>query len=136
MTAPTNSELGRIVAVHPIAPAQMQRAVFIAVLAFLFFLATMFAFYIRQNLLYFLLASAFLVLYLAMMFAVIMRRKTVVEVRENGFRLKDRTALWPRIASVADDGKITLDDGSHIDIPAAILDRDRLLDFIRNRITA
>ena len=49
------------------APAQLQRAVFIAVLSFLFFLAMMFAYYIRQSALYFLLATAFLIVYLITM---------------------------------------------------------------------
>jgi hypothetical protein len=50
-----------------IQPAQLQRAVFIAVLSFMFFLAMMFAFYIRQSMLYFLLATAFLILYIVTM---------------------------------------------------------------------
>jgi len=60
----------------PMAPAQLQRAVFIAVLSFLFFLAMMFAYYIRQSAVYFLLATAFLIIYLLTMFSFVrMRRK-------------------------------------------------------------
>lgn len=53
----------------------MQRAVFIAVLSFLFFLAMMIAFYIRQSMLYFLLASAFLIVYIFTMIAFLRLRK-------------------------------------------------------------
>src|SRR5437773_12397915 len=58
LVAPTPKEVGKL---PP--PAQVQRAVFIAVLSFLFFLAMMIVFYIRQSMLYFLLATAFLIVY-------------------------------------------------------------------------
>lgn len=62
------------------APAELQRAVFIAVLSFLFFLAMMFAYYIRQSLLYFLLATAFLIIYLITMFSFVrLRRKAGIK---------------------------------------------------------
>ncbi len=57
------------------APAQTQRAAFIAVLSFLFFLAMMFAYYIRQSMLYFLLATAFLIIYFVMMFSFVRLRR-------------------------------------------------------------
>jgi len=60
---------------HPPSPAQMQRATFIAVLSFLFFLAMMFAFYIRQSMLYFLLATGFLIVYLVTMVSFVRLRK-------------------------------------------------------------
>ena len=51
----------------PIPPAKLQRAVFVALLSFMFFLAMMLMFYLRQSMLYFLLASGFLVLYIVTM---------------------------------------------------------------------
>ncbi|MFN0276973.1 MAG: hypothetical protein ACKVRN_00060 [Pyrinomonadaceae bacterium] len=61
---------------HAITSGQLQRAVFIAVLSFLFFLAMMFAYYIRQSGLYFLLATAFLIIYIVTMISFIrLRRK-------------------------------------------------------------
>ena len=59
----------------PIPPAQIQRAVFIAVLSFMFFLAMMLAFYIRQSMLYFLLATAFLLVYIVTMISFVKLRK-------------------------------------------------------------
>jgi hypothetical protein len=57
-------------------PVQLQRAAFIAVLSFLFFLAMMFTYYVRQSLLYFLLATAFLVVYVITMISLFrLRRK-------------------------------------------------------------
>lgn len=57
-------------------PAHLQRAVFIAVLSFLFFLAMMFAYYIRQSALYFLLATAFLIVYLVTMISFVRLRRS------------------------------------------------------------
>lgn len=56
-------------------PAHVQRAVFIAVLSFMFFLAMMFAFYIRQSVLYFLLATAFLIVYIVTMISFVRMRR-------------------------------------------------------------
>lgn len=55
-------------------PSQLQRAIFIAVLSFLFFLAMMFAYYIRQSALYFLLATAFLIVYIITMISFVRLR--------------------------------------------------------------
>jgi hypothetical protein len=61
----------------PIDADQIQRAAFIAILSFLFFLAMMFAFYIRQSMLYFLLATGFLIVYLVTMVSFVrLRRKS------------------------------------------------------------
>jgi type IV secretory pathway VirB6-like protein len=59
----------------PMPPAQLQRAVFIAVLSFFFFMAMMLAFYIRQSILYFLLASAFLIVYIITMISFVRMRR-------------------------------------------------------------
>lgn len=59
----------------PVQPAQLQRAVFIAVLSFFFFMAMMLAFYVRQSILYFLLASAFLVVYIVTMVSFVKMRR-------------------------------------------------------------
>ena len=63
-----------------ISATQLQKAVFIAVLSFLFFLAMMFAYYIRQSPLYFLLATAFLIIYLITMISFVrLRRKAGIK---------------------------------------------------------
>lgn len=59
-----------------ISPDQLQRAVFIAVLSFLFFLAMMFAYYVRQSALYFLLATAFLIVYIVTMISFVRLRRS------------------------------------------------------------
>jgi len=56
--------------------ARVQRAVLIAVLSFMFFLAMMIAFYVRQSMLYLLLATAFLVVYIFTMISFVRLRRT------------------------------------------------------------
>lgn len=126
------ANLGKLIAIHGIAPAYLQRAVIIVVLSFMFFLAMMFAFYIRQSVGYFLLASAFLVLYLLTMFSWVMQRKSVVEIYENGFKYKKRTVMWNEILSV-DGNTVVVETGKPVAIPATIQDVDKLLTLIRQR---
>lgn len=130
MTEPPKT-LGKLIAVHPIAPALVQRAVFIAALAFMFFLAMMFTFYLRQNILYFLLASAFLVLYLVMMFALLMQRRSTVEVCENGFRTKKQSIRWTDVVSVSDEGVLELRSGKNTAIARSVVAFEELLVTLR-----
>lgn len=129
----TNKNLGKLVAIHGIAPAYLQRAAFIVVSSFLFFLAMMFAFYIRQSVGYFLLASAFLVLYLLTMFSWVMQRRSVVKIYKNGLSYKNRSVFWNEIESV-DDAAINIRDEKPIMIPKTIHDFAKLLDTIRQRM--
>lgn len=130
MTAGSQS-LGKLIAVHPIAPALVQRAVFITALSFLFFLTTMFTFYLRQNILYFLLASAFLVLYLVMMFALLMQRRSTVEVCENGFRTKKQSIRWTDMLSVSEEGTVELSSGKNIVLVRSIVAFEDLVATLR-----
>ena len=123
--------LGKLVAVHPLAPAHIQRAAFIAVLAFLFFLGMMLMFYMRESLLYFLLASAFLVVYIITMLSWVIQRKNVVQVFEGGFSYKSKQASWDQVSLVASDGTVSLNDETKIVISPAIRDFGAVLDSIR-----
>lgn len=126
--------LGKLVAVHPIASPVIQRAVFVAALSFAFFLGMMFLFYLRQSFLYFLLATAFLVLYLGMMASFITLRKKTIEVRENGISFKKARFLFTEITNITDGGTITLNDKRTIDIPTSLSNRDELIASIASKI--
>jgi hypothetical protein len=78
----------------------MQRAVFVAVLSLIFFLAMMFAFYLLQSFLYFLLASAFLVIYLVTMLGIYDQRRNVLNIYEQGVCYKKFSARWEDVESV------------------------------------
>src|SRR5215468_5745159 len=97
--ASDQADPGRLLAVHPVASIYVQRAVFIGILSFLFFLATMFAFYLRQNFLYFLLSTAFLIVYLITMFSWFMQRNLAVKIYENGLDCRKRFIKWDEIES-------------------------------------
>jgi len=92
--------LGKLISVHPTAPIYMQRAVFVAVLSLIFFLAMMFAFYLLQSFLYFLLASAFLVIYLVTMLGIYDQRRNVLNIYEQGVCYKKFSARWEDVESV------------------------------------
>ncbi len=128
-----NRNLGKLVAVYELAPEHIQRAAFITALSFLFFLAMMFVFYIRQNILYFLLASAFLVVYLVTLFSWVKQRRSVVKVHENGLNYKGRSVLWSEIESVDDSGEINLCNEKSIVIPKTIHGFANLIDSVRQK---
>lgn len=95
-----STDFGKLERTHGIAPAFMQRAVIVAVLSFLFFLGMMLGFYVRQNIGYFLLASAFLLVYVLTMFGWLVMRKYNVKIYENGIVYKKFEALWNEIEAV------------------------------------
>ena len=130
----TTKGLGKLIAVHPIAPALVKRAVFNAAHSFMFFLTMMFTFYLRQNILYFLLASAFLVLYLVMMFALLMQRRSTVEVFENGFRTKKQSIQWSEVVSISDEGVVELASGRHVVLAHSVVDFDLMISNLRRQV--
>jgi len=97
--------LGKLISIHTIAPAFLQRAVIIAVLSFAFFLAMLAVFSIRQNFIYFFLSTAFLIVYLFTMFGWLMMRKNILKIYENGITYRKFTARFSEIESVESNNK-------------------------------
>lgn len=130
-----SKNMGRQISTHPIAPLYVQRAVFIALLSFLFFVAMMFAFYIRQSMLYFLLATAFLLVYLFTMFSWFIQRKSIVHVYELGIDFKDRSLAWDEIDSVRHDQKVVIipKNGKPLELPSTISEPAALVRYVRFR---
>lgn len=85
---------------HSTAPAYLQRAAIVAVVSFLFFMAMLVAFYIRQQFGYFLLSTGFLVVYVFTLIGWLMQKRNIVSVYENGLRYRKFLASWDEIASV------------------------------------
>jgi hypothetical protein len=129
--AVSSKDLGKLVAVYGPAPAFLQRAVFLTVLSFLFFLGTMFVFYLRQGFVYFILASAFLVLYLVSLVSVIAQRKNVLVVYEHGIGFKKASARWNEILAVSDDGLVQLTRERSMIIPKSLNDFGGVIGHIR-----
>jgi len=127
-------DLGKLTGIFPIAPAFAQRAVFVAVLSFMFFLSMMFAFYLLKNIIYFILSSAFLILYLIMMFAWLMQKRSAVELFEGGIILKKRKITWNEMASISEHGEIDLAAGEKLQISTSLYERELLISHIERNI--
>lgn len=128
------TDLGRLKGVFPISPALAQRAVFVAVLSFMFFLSMMFAFYLLKNIIYFILSSAFLILYVIMMFAWLMQRRAAVELYEKGIVIKKRRLRWLDIKAVDENGEMKLATGDDLAISTSLYERDLLISHIKANI--
>ncbi len=129
-----SGKLGKQIAAYSVAPAYLQHALFISLLSLLFFLGMMAAFYIRQSTGYFLLASAFLVIYLVMFISWVFHRRTSLNLHESGLSYKNRHILWNEIESIK-DGRINIRAGRPIVIPAAISESSELLAAVQYRLT-
>jgi hypothetical protein len=135
-TTKTSRDLGRMTAVHPVAPVHTQRALIISVLSFLFFLGMMVGFYLRQNIGYFLLATAFLVVYFVTMFSWFVQRKSVIRVFERGIQYKANYLEWKDIESVHEGNNMVINvrDGNPIELPSVIAEPEALVRNIRFHI--
>lgn len=93
-------QLGTLISVHGIAPVFLQQAAIVAVVSFIFFLVMLIAFSIRQNVGYFLLATAFLIVQLFTLFGFFAIKRSIFKIFENGFTYKKHVCLWSEIESI------------------------------------
>ena len=96
----TTKTLGKLQAVHRTSPIFLQRAAIVAAVSFVFFLAMMVAFSIRQHFGYFLLATAFLIVQLFTLFGWLTQRRNELKLHENGFTFRKKACLWDEIESM------------------------------------
>lgn len=133
-----NHNLGRLVSVHGLQPAYLQRAVFVVVLSFLFFLGTMVIFYLQQGFVYFLLSTAFLVIYLVTMTSWILQRRNVVKLYENGIEYRKYSWLWNEIDSIsageANTVVVSSKSGAKFTISATISGLDQIVRTIKSKL--
>jgi hypothetical protein len=93
-------QLGALVRIYGIAPASLQRAAIVAIVSFVFFLLMLVVFSLRQNVGYFLLATAFLIVQLFTLFGFFAAKRTVFKQFVNGFTYKKHVCLWDEIDSI------------------------------------
>lgn len=131
------SSLGKLIAVHAVSPVHQQRAAVVAGLSFLFFLATMVLVYVRGHFGYFLLSTAFLVVFVFTMIGWWMQRRNVVEVFDRGLIFRKYTATWAEITAVERDRddtlRLTKGVRNTLTIPKTIHALDDLEAYIRSR---
>lgn len=125
-------KLGKLESVHGVSPVYLQRAIIVIVLSFIFFLAMLIAFTLRQQVGYFLLATAFLIVKLFTLFGFMSQRKKVVLLYENGLVLGKQICFYDEIKEIKlkqtskmiggerNECEITKTDGEKIIFPEAI----------------
>ncbi|MGD9562170.1 MAG: hypothetical protein AB7F88_08110 [Pyrinomonadaceae bacterium] len=133
----TPQDLGRLISSHSTSPAYLQRAAIVAVISFVFFLATLGAFYIRQQIGYFLLSTAFLIVYLFTLIGWVMQKRNVVTLYEKGLKYKSFHAAWHEIAYVntSPDGlTIKRTERERTLIPRSVSGYEHILLAVKNGI--
>ncbi|MGD9589155.1 MAG: hypothetical protein AB7Q37_01175 [Pyrinomonadaceae bacterium] len=129
--------LGGLVSRHRIAPRILQRAAIVAAVSLIFFLAMLVAFYSRGNFGYFALAAAFLTVYIFALVGLLVRRRKVVSIFENGIRYGNFSAAWTDIVSVnADkDGlSLTRTDRGKCHIPSSMAGFEAILHSVQRGV--
>lgn len=121
-TPEPRKDLGKLVAVHSTSPLFLQRATIVALASFVFFLVMLAAFYVRPQIGYFVLATAFLVVDLFTLIGIWMQKRNVVKLFEKGIAYKKFRAAWNEIESVKVDkaGLQIAKSGESTLIPASI----------------
>ena len=102
------TDLGPVVTEHRIAADQVQKVAIVAPLSFIFFLAMLVAFYLRNSLGYFILSSGFLVVYLFTMFGFFSMKKKVFRFHQNGISFKKMRLPFELISKVHLDSRVGL----------------------------
>jgi len=126
-------DMGKLISVHCISPMYLQRALFIAMLSFVFFLAMMVGFYLLQSIGYFLLATAFLLVYLVTMISWVLLRRGQLSMFEKGLTYKKSCVLWDDISDVDENGEIITSKGEKVALPKSINNFGIVLNVIRTK---
>lgn len=134
--------LGKLVSTHGTSPAYLQRAAIVAVVSFVFFLAMLVAFYVRQHIGYFALSTAFLIVYVLTLVGWVLQKRIVVNIFENGIRYKKFSGSWDEIESAtvveeaANRKHIELQKSKRekVIIPSSIQGFDHIVSVVRENV--
>lgn len=133
----SSRNLGKLESIHGVAPLTLQRVAIVAVLSFVFFLAMLVAFYVRQHLGYFLISTGFLVVYVLTMIGWIAMRRHEFRIHENGISHSKFESTWDEISSVEMVPKkglrVTRSDGNSAIIVESFADFDSIVSAVRQR---
>jgi hypothetical protein len=136
LTSPVCS-LGRLVSSHSTSPVYLQRAAIVAFIAFVFFLALLVAFYVRQHVGYFLLSTAFLIVYVFTLIGWLMQKRNVVSIYENGLKYKNFRAAWDEIRSLTANGEgleIVKNKRERTLIPPSVIGYGRIVQAVKQGV--
>ena len=130
-------QLGTFECAFPISPLYLARVIFVAALSFAFFLAMLLGFYIREQIGYFILSSAFLVVYLLTMFGWFLLRRQKLQVHEFGISYRRAKILWNEITSIEDLGErsflIKGSDGTVLQVSDAVSESEKVRKIVRRK---
>lgn len=132
-------KLGKLESVHVISPVFLQRALIVIILSFIFFLVMLIVFSLRQNIGYFLLSTAFLIIQLFTMFSFIQARKKVVKIYENGLSFGKKECLYNEIEKIENNQsscQIIKKDGEKITLTQALYDLNSIVGKINEKFSA
>lgn len=111
--------------------------IFVAALSFAFFLAMLLGFYVREQIGYFILSSAFLVVYLLTMFGWFVLKRQKLQVHELGISYRRSKILWNEITSIEDLGErsflIKGSDGSALQVSDAVSESAKVREMVRRK---
>jgi hypothetical protein len=93
-------DLGKLVSVHGTSAAYLQRAAIVVVMAFVFFLVTLILYNLWGDIVYLLMAAAFLILHPFTLVGWWMQKRNVVRLYENGVEFRKFNATWDEISRV------------------------------------
>lgn len=120
-----------------ISPHYLARVIFVAALSFIFFLAMLFGFYIREQIGYFILSSAFLVVYLLTMFGWFVLRRQRLRIYEHGISYRRTRVAWKNVSGVDEiDPRafvLRTSDGATLRVSDAVSDWVKVRGIVRQR---
>ena len=135
---PDHKNLGKLVAIHGTSPVFLQRAAIVAAVSFLFFFAILIAFYLRQHFGYFLLSTAFLIVFVFTLIGWWLQKRNAVEIFANGLRYNKRELRWQEIKAIeSPDRELVLiqPDGEKLAISGTIYALDEIEHYIRRQMS-
>ena len=132
------ANLGKLIGTYATAPAFIQRAAVIAIVSFLFFLAMLLAFSAREQILYLVLAAAFLVVNIFTLIGFYMQKRNTVKVFEKGIEYGKHRVEWADLvaADIDSSGRLNLrtKKPATIVIPKTVDDIGKLDEYVRHQI--
>lgn len=140
------ADLGKLQSLHGISPAFIQRAIIVAVLSFVFFLLMLAGFFIRKDIGYFILSTAFLIIYIVTMVGWLRHRRNVLSVYEHGFTFREKTFRWDEIEAfegrvesrLTGDRKMNFEirkkNGEKIVLTEAVADAEKIVRLIDEKL--
>ncbi len=130
-------DLGEPISRHPISPVYVQRAAIVAVASFFFFLATLVAFYIRQQFGFFLLSTGFLVVYIFTLVGWVIQKRNLVTLYENGLTYRKFRTVWSEVNSLTakkNGLEIAKNSKQKTVIPASVTGYKQIIETVRNGV--